>query len=459
MIARDVCQRVLRVAASTGADYAEIFAENSTNHSISMIASKVDNIRNTVIAGAAVRVYKGLRSVMATTIDTSESGLIRCAEKAAEALGQGSAQMEIVLRERIFGDIHPVVTCPTSVGNKEKIDILKAGYFAAKDYDESVVQATGSLLDVDHNILIANSEGLYTQDRQIRTRMAISAVADKGTGTQSGFFGPGRRMGLEMFDIIDPKAVGIRAAKQAVTMAGAGYCPAGVMPVAIANGFGGVIFHEACGHGLEASSVAYGQSVFAGKLGQQIANPKVTAIDDGTIPGAWGSINIDDEGTPAQKNVLIENGILKSYMIDKFNGRRMGMASTGSSRRQSYAYTPTSRMTNTYIANGEDKNEDIIASMEYGLYAASMGGGSVNPTTGEFNFAVNEGYIVRNGQICEPVRGASLVGKGSDCIMNIDMVGSDLEMGQGMCGSSSGSVPTNVGQPLIRVSSITVGGR
>ena len=459
MIARDVCQRVLKVAASTGADYAEIFAENSVSNSISMIASKVDNIRNTVIAGAAVRVYKGLRSVMATTIDTSESGLIRCAEKAAEALGQGTAQMEIVLRERLFGDIHPVITCPTSVGNKEKIDILKAGYFAAKDYDASVVQATGNLLDVDHNILIANSDGLYTQDRQIRTRMAISAVADKGTGTQTGFFGPGRRMGMEMFDIIDPKAVGVRAAKQAVTMAGAGYCPAGVMPVAIANGFGGVIFHEACGHGLEASSVAYGQSVFAGKLGQQIANPKVTAIDDGTIPGAWGSINIDDEGTPAQKNVLIENGILKSYMIDKFNGRRMGMASTGSSRRQSYAYTPTSRMTNTYIANGEDKNEDIIASMEYGLYAASMGGGSVNPTTGEFNFAVNEGYIVRNGVICEPVRGASLVGKGSDCIMNIDMVGTDMDMAQGMCGSSSGSVPTNVGQPLIRVSSITVGGR
>ena len=459
MIARDVCQRVLRVAVSTGADYAEIFAENTVNNAISMIANKVDNIRNTVIAGAAVRVYKGLRSVMATTIDTSESGLIRCAEKAAEALGQGSAQMEIVLRERRFGDIHPVVTCPSSVGNREKIEILKAGYFAAKEYDESVVQATGNLLDVDHNILIANSEGIYTQDRQIRTRLAISAVADKGTGTQTGFYGPGRRMGMEMFDIIDPKAAGIRAARQAVTMAGAGYCPAGVMPVAIANGFGGVIFHEACGHGLEASSVAYGQSVFAGKLGQQIANPKVTAIDDGTIPGAWGSINIDDEGTPARKNVLIENGILKSYMIDKFNGRRMGMASTGSSRRQSYAYTPTSRMTNTYIANGEDKNEDIIASMEYGLYAASMGGGSVNPTTGEFNFAVNEGYIVRNGQICEPVRGASLVGKGSECIMNIDMVGSDMEMGQGMCGSSSGSVPTNVGQPLIRVSSITVGGR
>jgi TldD protein len=205
--------------------------------------------------------------------------------------------------------------------------------------------------------------------------------------------------------------------------------------------------------------VAYGRSQFAGKLGQQIANSKVTAIDDGTIPGAWGSINIDDEGTPAQKNVLIENGILKSYLIDRFNSRRMGMASTGSARRQSYAYTPTSRMTNTYIANGTDKNEDILSSIEYGLYAKHMGGGSVNPTTGEFNFAVTEGYMVRKGQICEPVRGASLVGKGSEVLMNIDMVGTDLDHGQGMCGSSSGSIPTNVGQPLIRVSSITVGGR
>ncbi len=460
MISREICQRVLHKALSTGADYAEIFAENTVNHSLSMIASKVDSIKDTVIAGAAVRVYKGMRSVMASTVDTTEAGLLRCAESAAEALGQGSAQIDIVLKERIFGDIHPVKIVPSSVGNKEKVAILKEGYFAAKEYDESVVQVSGSLLDVDHNILIANTDGTYAQDRQIRTRLAISAVADKGTGTQTGFYGPGRRMGLETFtELIDPKQVGITAAKQAVTMAGAGYCPAGVMPVAIDNGFGGVIFHEACGHSLEASSVAYGQSQFAGKLGQKIANEKVTAIDDGTIPNAWGSINIDDEGTPAQKNVLIENGVLKSYMIDKFNGRRMGMASTGNSRRQSYRYTPTSRMTNTYIAAGTDKNEDIIASMEYGLYAASMGGGSVNPVTREFNFSVNEGYMVRNGKICEPVRGASLVGKGSEIIQNIDMVGTDMDMGQGMCGSSSGSVPTNVGQPLIRVSSITVGGR
>ena len=459
MISRETCLRVLQKAVSTGADYAEIFAENTMNHSIFMIASKVDSIKDSVIAGAAVRVYKGLRSVMATTVDTSEAGLLACAEKAAEALGQGSAEIDIVLKERLFGDIHPVKIVPSTVTNREKVAVLKDAYFAAKEYDPCINQVSGTFLDVDHNILIANSEGLYTQDRQIRTRLSINAVADKGQGTQTGSAAPGRRMGLEMFDFIDPKAVGIRAAKQAFTMAGAGYCPAGVMPVAIDNGFGGVIFHEACGHSLEASSVAYGQSQFTGKLGQKIANEKVTAIDDGTIPGAWGSINIDDEGTPAQKNVLIENGILKSYMIDKFNGRRMGMASTGNARRQSYSYTPTSRMTNTYIAPGSDKNEDIIASIEYGLYAKDMGGGSVNPVTGEFNFSVNEGYMIRDGKICEPVRGASLVGKGSEVIQNIDMVGTDLDMGQGMCGSSSGSVPTNVGQALIRVSTITVGGR
>ena len=197
----------------------------------------------------------------------------------------------------------------------------------------------------------------------------------------------------------------------------------------------------------------------AGKLGQQIANPKVTAIDDGTIPGAWGSVNIDDEGHPTQKNILIQNGILKSYMVDRLGARRMGCAMTGNSRRQGYEYEPTSRMTNTYIDNGPDKNEDIIASIENGLYCKKMGGGSVNPLTGAFNFSVAEGYLVKNGKICEAVRGASLVGTGSEILQNIDMVGQNLERAQGMCGSSSGSIPTDVGQPLIRVSSITVGGR
>ena len=460
MIKREVCERVLRRAASTGADFAELFRENTVNHSVHMIDSKVDAVTDAVVAGAGIRVFKGLRSVTASTVDTSEEGLMRCADAAAAALGEGTAQIDIVLTERLFGDIHPVKIVPSTVPNMRKIEILKEGYFAAKDYDTSITQVSGTLMDADHNILIANSEGLYTQDRQIRTRMYLTAIAEKDGETQTGSCNPGRRMGLEVFgSVIDPREVGIKAAKQAVFMASAGYCPAGVMPVAIGNGFGGVIFHEACGHSLEATSVAYGMSEFTGKLGEVIANEKVTAIDDGTIPNAWGSINIDDEGTPAQKNVLIEKGVLKGYMIDKMGGRRMNMEPTGSARRESYAYATTSRMTNTYIAAGEDKNEDIIASIEYGLYAKEMGGGSVNPATGEFNFAVSEGYMIRNGKICEPVRGASLVGRGSEVIKKIDMVGNDLELGQGMCGSSSGSVPVNVGQPLIRVSSITVGGR
>ena len=476
MISREICQRVLHKAVSTGADYAEIFAENTVNHSISMIADHVDAVRDTVVAGASIRLYKGLRSVMSTTVDTSESGLMRCAEKAAEALGQGSAQIDIVLKERLFGDIHPVKVVPCTASNAEKVAILKDGYFAAKEYHESITQVQGGLADVDHNILIANSEGLYTQDRQIRTRMMISAVAEMNGETQTGGANPGRRMGLEMFDLIDPRNVGIHAAKQAVTMAGAGYCPAKVMPVAIENGFGGVIFHEACGHSLEASSVAYGLSQFAGnsleatsvgvgmsqmcgKLGKQVANPKVTAIDDGTIPNAWGSCNIDDEGEPMQRRVLIENGILKGYMIDRQGERRMGMKNTASGRRQSYAHETTSRMTNTFIDNGPDKNEDIIASIENGIYCASMGGGSVNPFTGDFNFAASEAYLVKNGKICEPVKGASLIGNGGDVIMNIDMVGQDLDTAQGMCGSTSGMVPTDVGQPLIRVREITVGGQ
>ena len=348
---------------------------------------------------------------------------------------------------------------PDDVPTKEKADILRVACSAASAVDEKIVQVEGSYLDTDRSILVANTEGLCREDRKIRTRLAVSAVASDGNENQSGFFGPGGGVGVEFFDTVTPKSIGERAAKQALTNLGAVYCPAGTMTVAIENGFGGVIFHEACGHSLEATSVGIGASQMAGKLGQQIANPKVTAIDDGTIVGGWGSFNIDDEGTPSTRNVLIENGVLKSYMIDRLGSRRMGMPMTGSGRRENYTYEPTSRMTNTFIANGPDKNEDIIASMEYGLYAKEMGGGSVNPLTGEFNFSVKEGYIVRNGKICEAVRGAALIGTGAEILQDIDMVGQNLATGQGMCGSASGSVPTDVGQPLIRVKKITVGGR
>ena len=229
--------------------------------------------------------------------------------------------------------------------------------------------------------------------------------------------------------------------------------------VVIDGGFGGVIFHEACGHSLEATSVAVGASEFAGKLGQKIAADCVTAIDDGTMPNEWGSENIDDEGTPTTRLVLIENGILRSYMVDRLNGLKMGMAPTGSARRENYTFAPTSRMHNTFIAPGSDDEDEMIRTMGDGLYAAQMGGGSVNTATGEFNFAVQEGYLIRDGKIASPVRGASLIGKGEQILMRIDRVGRHMTMGQGMCGSLSGSVPTNVGQPTIRVSSLTVGGK
>ena len=459
MLTKALLEEVLAKAMSTGADFAEVFAENTRSNSIYMVDGKVDSITDNTIAGVGIRAFSGVRCVSASTIDMTREGLLRCAAQVSDVIGETPTVLDIHLTGRIFPDIHAVKLVPDTVQKAVKIDLLKAGYFAAKNYNEAISQVTASLLDVDHNIMIANSDGLFTEDRQIRTRMFVNAIASRDGENQSGGCGPGRRMGLEVFDLFPPESIGQEAARHAMVNLSAGYCPAGKMPVAIENGFGGVIFHEACGHSLEATSVAKNTSQMAGKLGQKIANEKVTAIDDGTIPNGWGSINVDDEGTPAQKNVLIENGVLKSYMIDKLNGRRMGMQENGSSRRQSFHHNPTSRMTNTFIAPGTDKNEDIISSIEYGLYAAKMGGGSVNPISGAFNFSVSEGYIIRNGKICEPVRAASLIGTGSEILQNIDMVGTDMLTGQGMCGSSSGSIPTDVGQPLIRVSEITVGGR
>ncbi len=452
-------EEILGIAVSTGADFAEVYWELTRNGTITLLSGRIDAIADNTVSGVGIRAFLGTRTVYGSTSDISREGLIKCAKAVAEAVGEGREERSIILKPTAVKDIHPVKINPATADNKVKCDLLRLATDAARAYDSRIVQSVGNLITVDHTILVANTEGLFKTDRHIRTRMAVSAVASSGGENQNGSCSPGRGMGLEVFEMFKPEEIGRTAAAQAITNLEADYCPAGQMPVAIENGFGGVIFHEACGHSLEATSVGTGRSQMCGKLGQKIANEKVTAIDDGTIPNAWGSVNIDDEGNLTQRNVLIENGVLKSYMVDRLGSRRMGMPMTGNSRRQSYTYEPTSRMTNTFIDNGPDRNEDIIASIEYGLYAKSMGGGSVNPLTGAFNFAVTEGYIVRNGKICEAVRGASLIGTGSDILQDIDMVGQNLATGQGMCGSSSGSVPTDVGQPLIRVSKITVGGR
>ena len=459
MIQQALLEELLAVALSTGGDFSEVYAEHTRNNQINFVDGSVDKVHDAVLSGVGIRIFKGERTVYASTSDLTRDGLLACARSAAEAMGEGNAPIAIHLNRTEVLNRHAVTLNPCTSDLSQRVELLKAGCLSAKEYDSRIAQVQGWLMGVDREILVANSEGLFKEDRHIRTRMGISAVASDGNENQSGGCAPGRGMGLEMFDLFDPCEIGRHASKMAITNLTAEYCPAGQMTVAIENGFGGVIFHEACGHSLEASQVGIGMSEMCGKLGEKIANEKITAIDDGTIVGAWGSVNMDDEGTPTQRNVLIENGVLKNYMIDRLGSRRLGMAMTGSGRRENYTFEPTSRMTNTFIDNGPDRNEDIIASIEYGLYAKEMGGGSVNPLTGAFNFSVREGYLVRNGKICEAVRGASLIGTGSQILKDIDMVGQNLATGQGVCGSSSGSVPTDVGQPLIRVSKITVGGR
>ena len=461
MITQATCSLVLARALSRGGTFAEIFYEDSRHFSMTLRSGRIENAATSRPRGAGIRVYDKLRSIYVYTCDVSQAGLLRAAERAAAAVTDSPAAAgDIVLTLQEHPNIHPVERLTLDVPAGRRAQVLRAADSAARAVDSRITQVTAGLLSREQHVLIANSEGLYTGDTRVYTRLLCSAVASDGMENQTGTDNPGALMGFELFETrVDPEAVGRKAAQTAVTMLTAPYCRAGEMPVVIAGGFGGVIFHEACGHSLEATSVAPGMSEFCGKLGQAIAAPCVTAIDDGTMPGEWGSENIDDEGTPTTRLVLIENGVLKNYMVDRLNGLKMGMAPTGNARRESYAYAPTSRMRNTFIAPGNDDEQEMIRTMGDGLYAAQMGGGSVNPATGEFNFAVQEGYLVQDGKITTPVRGASLIGKGAQILMRIDRVGKTMTMGQGMCGSLSGSVPTNVGQPTIRVSLLTVGGK
>lgn len=460
MILKTTAEQVLHEALRTGGDFAEIFCEDRHSGAMGLVDGHVESASTVRSHGAGIRVYDGLNSVYVHTNDTSPSGLIAAARKAADAVDGSAAVGDIHLTRSLAANIHPIQAMPMDVAGSRKAKLLRDMDLAAREVSSEISQVRANLTYWDSDVLIANSEGMFTGDRRVYTRMFCSAVAEGSGESQSGSAAPGAMMGFELFEgRVDVAEQARRAARQAVTMLHADPCPAGVMPVVIDGGFGGVIFHEACGHSLEATSVAFGNSVFAGKLGQRIASPIVTAVDDGTLAGEWGSLNIDDEGNPTTRLVLIQDGVLMNYMIDRLNGRRMKMPVTGSGRRQDYTFAPTSRMRNTFIAPGSDDEAEIISSCGDGLYAKDMGGGSVNPATGEFNFAVKEGYLIKNGRIDRPVRGATLIGKGSEVLWKIDRVGGNMWMAQGMCGSSSGSIPTNVGQPMIRVTDMTVGGR
>ena len=307
-------------------------------------------------------------------------------------------------------------------------------------------------------VQIANTEGVYVQDNRVKTRLYIAAYAQNGTDVQSGYYGPGAMRGHEYYDQIDVEAAAREAARAAKVILHAKPCRGGQMPVVVANGFGGLLFHEACGHSLESTVIARGSSEFCGLLGKKVASDVVTLVDDGSIAGEWGSLHVDDEGTPTQKNVLIENGILKSYMVDKLDGLRAGLKPTGSARRQNYRHYPVARMTNTYIAPGKSTPEEIISSTEKGIYVKSINGGSVDPSTGDFNFNASECYMIQNGKLSEPVRGVTLIGNGGTILKAVDMVADDFELRQGFCYASSGALYIGAGQPTIRVRNMTVGG-
>ncbi len=459
MLKRSSVENIITAALETGADFAELYAERTEQGSIGMVNGRVETAQSGLSCGAGVRLFFGTQAIYGYANDMSEKNLIQIARGCAEAMKISVQHSRKNWRETVRPCINPIRILPKNTAKSQKAEYLRLAAEAAKAYSPSITQTRTGFLEVSKHVLVANSEGIWGEEDRVRTRFTVEAVASSASEKQSGHFGPGGSEGMELFERINVEETAREAARIAVTMLGAKPCPAGKFPVVIDNGFGGVIFHEACGHGLEATAVARNASVFADRLGQQIASPLVTAIDDGTIPNAWGSSAMDDEGTPTARNVLIENGVLKSYLVDRLNGRKMGAAITGSSRRQDYRFAPTSRMTNTCIAPGKSTPEEIIAATEYGLYARQMGGGSVDPATGSFNFAVLEGYMIRNGKIAEPVRGATLIGKGPEVLWDIDMVGNNPKRAQGMCGSKSGSIPTDVGQPMLRVSRMTVGGR
>lgn len=458
MISKAVIEDVLQVALSTGGDFAEVFVEDKYINQMTLQSGRLEKSLSGRDFGVGIRVFHQLQSIYSYTCDHSKEGLIKAAKHAAAALAEKQRFYTPPLISETIPPIHHIIEKPRSVKQKRKVNVMKKAYDVAKNYNDVIKQVNVHYGDEEQHVLIANSEGKFIEDERVRGRLEITAIASDGIEMQQGYYGPGACKGFEFIENLDIDYYASEAARIAVTMLQADPCPSGKFPVIIDNEFGGVIFHEACGHGLEATAVAKNNSVFANRIGEQVASSIVTYIDDGTLMNEWGSLHIDDEGEKTRKNVLIENGILKGYLIDKFNSRRMGMPATGSGRRQSYRFPPTSRMTNTYIAPGESTPEEIISATEHGIYAKYMGGGQVNPATGDYNFAVQEAYIVKNGKIDRPVRSATLIGNGPQTLQKVDMVGNNLAHGTGLCGSLSGLIPVNVGQPMVRVSEMTVGG-
>lgn len=461
MISKKLAIDVLNESLSTGADYAEIFFEDSTYYVTSLENGKVETSTSGSACGVGLRLLKENQCVYGYTNDLSKKGLLDLANSLNKSF-HSERLITVTKLDMIRGkNRNPVSNSYDSISREEKIALLKEGIAEIeKDKDPRIVRYLSYFLNNHRFVTVFNSKGKWFKRDSEFGRLIFNVIAADQNGFETAFEGPGCQQDISYFKSkVDVVELARKTVNTALKMLTAKECPSGKMPVVIGNGWGGVLFHEACGHALEASSVAKGLSCFSGKVGEMIASPLVTALDDSTMPQAWGSVDIDDEGNFGEKRVLIKNGKLMDYMIDDFNGRRMGRSGNGASRRQNYRYCPTSRMSNTYIANGKSTPEEIIAATKLGIYTVGFNGGSVDPSTGEFNFGCSEAYIIRDGKICEPVKGATLIGHGDEILKKIDMVGNDLALGQGMCGAASGSIRTNVGQPTIRISEVTVGGR
>ena len=444
----------------TGADFAEIFAEDRRSSSAVLDDGRVEEVVSGRDRGAGIRVVVGETTGFAHTADLSETGLAAAAGAAAAAARRSGGARRVV--EVSSPEVPRPLTVrvpPEDVPKSTKVALLTAADAAARSTGPAITQVSARYGDGRRRILVADSDGLFTSDDQVRTLFSVSCVASGDTGMQTGRESAGRTAGFELFDLYDVEEMARRAARRALTKLTARPAPSGEMPVVVGPGGGGVLFHEACGHGLEADLVAKSASAFAGRIGERVAAPMVTLVDDGTMAGEWGHYGIDDEGKPAARNVLIADGVLTDYMWDRLRARKEGRASSGNGRRQSYQHLPMVRMTNTYIENGDADPDDIVADTSHGVYVAQLGGGQVNTATGDFVFGMTEAYLIENGEITAPIREGNLIGNGPDVLTRIDALGNDFAMGSpGTCGKDGQGVPVGDGTPTLRVTALTVGG-
>jgi TldD protein len=460
LIERDVLERVLGAALRQGGEFAEVFAEDKRSTSAGLDDGRIEQVTSGRDRGAGIRVVAGDTTGFAHTADLSERGLLAAAEAAAAAARRGGGGARTVALAA--AEPHPVgqvLVPPDAVPKADKVALLERIDEAARSAGAAIVQVSAGYGDSRRRVLVANSDGLLAGDEQVRTLVRISVVANGDTGMQTGFDSAGHTVGFELFDLVDVEALARGAAERAITKLKARPAPSGSLPVVIRQGSGGVLFHEACGHGLEADLVAKGASVYQGKVGELVASPLVTLVDDGTMTGEWGAIGIDDEGHPSGRNVLIEDGVLTDYMWDFLRARKEGRRQTGNGRRQSYMHLPMVRMTNTFVLNGTDDPDDIVRATDHGVYVAKLGGGSVNTATGDFVFGMTEAYLIEGGEITDPLREGNLIGNGPQVLRDIDLLGNDFAMGNpGTCGKDGQGVPVGDGQPTLRVRALTIGG-